>query len=280
MEKHHIQFFQTSKNPMNSLQQYTKELAYSIVPQPLERATVENFLSDVEEKVTAHFGFDFERCITFGEFARETSLRHTIDKESNVDLMILFQNDDYIENFQGMKEKVIEFIFKTFPQPEETSKELKIQMKYGCIQLVPAIVADVNSKSTLLRSSINNETWIESNPLLFDENINKKNEETAYLLKPVIRLLKYWNLTHGNYFSTETIELFVSNRMTTSQSLHLELLQLLEQLPVLLKDNVRSIRVLQEVQELTGQLKQLFLKKHDEFETVFIFKQIFPPIIQ
>lgn len=265
---------------MNSLQQYTKELAYSIVPQPLERATVENFLSEVEEKISDFFKFDIERTIPFGEFARETSLRHTIDKDSNVTLMLLFQNDIYIENFFALKNKLIEFVISLFPQPEEISKQLKIQMKYGFVQLVPAIVAEINSKSTLLVASASNESWIESNPLLFDQNINKKNEETSFILKPVIRLLKYWNLTHGRYFSTETIELFVSNRMTTSQSLHLELLQLLEQIPMLLKENVRSIRVLQEVQELTGQLKQLLQKKHDEFETLFIFKQIFPPIIQ
>lgn len=263
---------------MNSLQQYTKELAYAIVPQPLERAAIENFLGTVEEAFTKYFRFNIERCIQVGEFARETILRHTIDRKSTIHLMILFQNDDYYKNFSLMKEEIIKCISSSFSPSEEELQKFKIPMKFGAIQLVPAIVVDSDSVSELYIASSTNDTWIQSNPLHFDENINKKNNDTSFLLKPIIRLLKYWNCTHGRYFSTDTIELFVANRISTSDSLHTELLRILEQLPVLLKENVQSIRVLQEVQELTIELKQLLQKKHDEYQTLFIFKQIFPPI--
>jgi|GEM_PF-2806015 len=263
---------------MNSLQHYTKELAYAIVPQPLERAAIENFFDSVENALSNHFRFNIERCIQIGEFARETVLRHTIDKKSSIQLMILFQNDEYFENFSLMNKEIVKCISSSFSSSEEELRQLKIPMKFGTIQLVPAIVVDSDSGSNLYIASTSNASWIQSNPLHFDENINNKNNATSFLLKPIIRLLKYWNCTHGRYFSTETIELFVANRISTSDSLHTELLRILEQLPVLLKENVQSIRVLQEVQELTTELKLLLQKKHDEYQTLFIFKQIFPPI--
>ncbi len=265
---------------MNSLQQYTKELAYAIVPQPLERAAIENFFATVVEALMNHFRFNIERCIPIGEFARETVLRHTIDKKTSIQLMILFQNDEYYENFSLMRQEMEQCISSSFSLSEDEVKHLRIPMKFGAIQLVPSIVVDSDLGSNLFISSLKHDKWIQSNPLEFDEKINNKNNETSFLLKPIIRLLKYWNCTHGRYFSTETIELFAANRISNSDSLHTELLRILEQLPVLLKENVQSIRVLQEVQELTIDLKQLLQKKHDEFQTLFIFKQIFPPILQ
>lgn len=265
---------------MNSLQQYTRELAYAIVPQPLERAAIENFFATVVEALMNHFRFNIERCIPIGEFARETVLRHTIDKKTSIQLMILFQNDEYYENFSLMKQEMEQCISSSFSLSDDEMKQLRIPMKFGAIQLVPSIVVDSDLGSNLFISSLKHDKWIQSNPLEFDEKINNKNNETSFLLKPIIRLLKYWNSTHGRYFSTETIELFAANRISNSDSLHTELLRILEQLPVLLKENVQSIRVLQEVQELTIELKQLLQKKHDEFQTLFIFKQIFPPILQ
>lgn len=265
---------------MNSLLQYTKDLAYAIVPQPLERAAIENFLSSIDEALTKFFGFQIERCIPIGEFARETILRHTLDKESTVDCLILFQNDEYIEDFATMKERLLQCLAPIFPTSTEHLKQLRLPMKYGTIRLIPAIVVDNESGSNLYISSSNNDGWVQSNPLQFDEFINNKNTETSFLLKPIIRLLKYWNVTHGRYFPIETIELFVAHRISTSNILHTELLLILQQLPVLLKENVQSIRVLQEIQELTLELKQLLQKKHEEYQTLFIFKQIFPPILQ
>ncbi len=262
---------------MSTLQQYIKDLAYSIAPQPIERASIESFLSVVEEKLLNSFENELEQCISIGAYARETAIRYTIDKESDFDLLLLFKNENDLEGFNLKKEAIIKFISKNYTQSEEVTKDLKVQMKFGKVDLIPAVVSFQNDIPKLFIANKNKSSWVQKNPLTFDEFINKKNEESSFTLKPIIRLLKYWNISHGRYFTTESLEEFAANRISSVHSLQAEIVHILEQVPVLLKENIKSIRVLQELQELTPQLKQV-VYKNDEYKSLFIFKQLFPPV--
>lgn len=61
--------------------------------------------------------------------------------------------------------------------------------------------------------SDNVDTWISTNPNGFNSELTDKNTSHGHLIKPLVRLIKYWNAQNGYVYESYSLEQDIVNYM-------------------------------------------------------------------
>ena len=178
-----------------------------------ERAKIDKSIDNIITKLEDYFDDEVDELIVFGSYSRDTILPRRFDANSDIDLLIQFNTKGYDKlQPESYRNQLRKFAQENYPYSIVTKDHPSVVLELNHIKfdLVPAIF-DEGFFYDSIEIPDKNGGWMETEPDKFNDTLTKANTTYNSIVKPVIRLVKYWNASHGYpYFSFE-LETAIAN---------------------------------------------------------------------
>jgi len=172
-----------------SVNTYLQELASSLVLNSTEKDSISTSVSTIKSRLDSYFSDVTEKKV-FGSYVRDTILPRKSDSDSDIDLMVVFTNpNDYKP--QSFLNRLKGFAEHYYSRSEiyQSSPTIVLELNNIKFELVPAYV-----NYGLYYIPKDSSNWQYTDPDGFYSDLQECNKNNSYKIKPVIRLMKHWNI--------------------------------------------------------------------------------------
>lgn len=171
-----------------------------------EQTSIATSIKTLQSRMALHFDrAAIAQHFRFGSSTRGTILPRTMDEQSDIDYMVVFSDSGATP--QTYLNRIKTFVEKRYGSSEiyQSSPTIVLELNHIKFDLVPA------TKTWLGELQIPNGVggWMNTNPNNFNATLEAKNKQHKSLIKPSVRLLKYWNSTAGFPFQSFEMEKWV-----------------------------------------------------------------------
>lgn len=171
-----------------------------------EQSSITTSITTLQSRMALHFARGIiKNHFRFGSSTRGTILPRSMDEHSDIDYMIVFS--DNLVTPQTYLNRLRTFVEKRYGTSEiyQSSPTIVLELNHIKFDLVPATTTWIDELQIPNSSS----GWINTNPNDFNALLEVKNKEHKFLIKPTIRLCKYWNATAGFPFQSFELEKWI-----------------------------------------------------------------------
>lgn len=189
-----------------SLNGYLNRLAKVAMVRDLERRQIDLSVAAIQKRIKMHFGDAVVEQRVFGSYQRKTLLPRFMDESSDVDLMVVFRDDD--TKPQTHIERLRRFADKWYPHSakSQSSPTFALELNHIRFELVPAIEGWIWSGTKIPAPRSDRNDWLETDPESFSAELEQKNQKNNNLIKPLCRVIKYWNIQMGCPYESYALE--------------------------------------------------------------------------
>lgn len=183
--------------------------ASSAVLSATEQSSITTSIKTLQSRMELHFESGvIAQHFRFGSSTRGTILPRTMDEHSDIDYMVVFA--DSIATPQTYLNRLKTFVEKRYGSSDiyQSSPTIVLDLNHIKFELIPAIINWFGN----LQIPNGSGGWMTTSPNDFNATLDSKNKENKYLIKPTIRLFKYWNATAGFPFQSFEIEKWICNQ--------------------------------------------------------------------
>lgn len=182
-----------------------------------ETASIATSVSNLQGNIRLGLGSDVSEHFKFGSFTRETILPRKIDESSDVDYMIVFK--DASSKPQTYLDRLRRFVESRYARSEikQSHPTIVLELSHIKFELVPAI--SIYGGYNIPAPASNGANWISTYPNAFNSSLTEKNKLHSYNIKPLIRLVKYWNAGEGYIFDSFSLEQHLVNNVWAQSTL-------------------------------------------------------------
>ncbi len=182
--------------------------ASSLVLSSSEKSSIDTSISTLKTRLNTWFGSDVKEQIKFGSSTRGTILPRKADERSDIDYMIVFDNED------NYKPQTFIERLKTFAEIKYSTSEIHqshptvvLMLNHIKFDLVPAYRSN-NYLNTLYipAPATDFADWTSTDPNGFNQTLTSKNNNNNNQIKPMIRLIKYWNACNDYVYESFGLE--------------------------------------------------------------------------
>ncbi len=189
-----------------SVLSFLADTASSAVLSSSEQSSITTSITTLQSRMVLHFDNGaIAQHFRFGSSTRGTILPRSMDEQSDIDYMVVFSDGSATP--QTYLNRLKSFVEKRYWSSEiyQSSPTIVLELNHIKFDLVPA------TTNWLGELQIPNGAggWMTTNPNDFNATLEAKNKEHKSLIKPVIRLFKYWNATAGFPFQSFEMEKWV-----------------------------------------------------------------------
>lgn len=172
-----------------SVNTYLQNLASSLVLSESEKSSVTTSVNTIKNRLDNYFSDITEKKI-FGSYSRETILPRKADENSDVDIMVVFSNPNGYkpQSFLYRLKKFAEYYYNS-SEIYQSSPSLVLELNHIKFELTPSYVT---YSTYYIPDGPSN--WKSTDPDGFSSVLLQCNKNNGYKIKPVIRLLKHWNI--------------------------------------------------------------------------------------
>lgn len=213
---------------------YLEFLARKLALQPGEVTQIATSVSKIKEKLEKWFEYDgLKEVRTFGSYDRDTLISRLVDSNSDVDIMVIF--DEKRWESQTYLNKLKSFAEEHYPKAERYQDHPTIVIEDEKIkfELVPCIYKEESTfllEKYLVPQRQNSELeWIKTEPDYLKNKLNKFVNTKPTLIN-LILLFKYWNLCNGSLYKTFKIESFMIDKFDYEEALDYNFFKLIDNL--------------------------------------------------
>lgn len=191
-----------------SINSYLENLSSKLVIKDPEKDSIKLSIETIQKRISLFFN-DVEEHFCFGSYTRGTILPRSADSNSDIDYMIVFKNPNQYKP-QTFLNHIRNFAQKYYSTSEiyQSHPTLVLELNHIKFELVPA--CKINSiflnYYNIPAPSTFYEDWIGTNPNNFNDLLISANKRSDNKLKPLIRLIKYWNSLNGHIYSSYELE--------------------------------------------------------------------------
>lgn len=189
---------------------HLQNTADSIKIQDSERTAIDTSIDSLSYKLGSYFN-NIESKFVFGSYDRRTILRRSKDPNSDVDYMVVF-NDGSSWSPQTLMNRLKKFAEDKYSRSEiyQSSPSVVLELIHIKFELAPAYT----SWGTLYipAPASNYSQWISTNPYTLKNALIEKNRNNQYLIRKLVRLMKYWNVLNGKVYSSFELEKYVIDK--------------------------------------------------------------------
>lgn len=153
---------------------------------------------------------DIIESFDFGSYQRETILPRWADPDSDVDYMIVFKNPN---NYQPQTFLIWLRAFVEAKYPRSYDKQsfptIALELQHIRFELVPAIKPwgyMIPTKEFYYNS------WQNTDPLALKTRVSSANSFNS-CVRPLIRIMKYWNALNGKPYASYELEMKIANHL-------------------------------------------------------------------
>lgn len=170
-----------------------------------ENGSIQTSITTLSHRLDLFFGFDIKEHFKFGSSTRGTILPRAMDGNSDIDYMIIFKNENLSP--QTYLNYLKQFVNKYYSSSEiyQSNPTIVLELNHIKFDLVPAIERIFSG----LQIPNGTTAWQTTNPNDFNKNLESKNVSENSLIKPTIRLLKFWNANNGYIYSSFELEKWI-----------------------------------------------------------------------
>lgn len=184
---------------------YLKSIAESAVLSLSEKSSIVRSEKVLKEKLSAYFGADIKEQFRFGSFDRGTILPRYMDSRSDVDYMVVFDNTGFRP--QTYLDKLRRFVTDKYTRSEISQSHPVIQLELSHIrfELVPSVRNFIYGLS-IPKKDGTEQHWMSTDPKDSNASLIQKNSDNNFFIKPLVRLVKYWNACNGYPYESFDLE--------------------------------------------------------------------------
>lgn len=177
-----------------SVLSYLENTASGLALSSSEKSSITTSVNTIKSRIDSYFSSDVKEHFQFGSYTRETILPRKYNDRSDVDYMVIFKNPDnykaqtllnwlkkFAEKYYSMSE-----IYQSYPT-------MVLELSHIKFELVPAI-KDVWGTISIPSPSSEYTDWMTTDPNGFNTSLINANQNNSYRIKPLVRLMKYWNV--------------------------------------------------------------------------------------
>lgn len=189
-----------------SVLRFLTDTASNAVLSSTEQSSITTSISTLQTRIGLHFASGvIKQHFRFGSSTRGTILPRSMDEHSDIDYMIVFSENNATP--QTYLNRLKTFVEKYYSSSEirQSSPTIVLELNHIRFDLVPATTTWLSE----LQIPNGSGSWITTNPNDFNSTLEAKNKEHKSLIKPSIRLFKYWNATAGFPFQSFEMEKWV-----------------------------------------------------------------------
>jgi len=191
-----------------SVLSYLQSRASSAILSTAEEDSIKTSISTLQNRLNSYFGNEVSEHFRFGSSTRGTILPRSMDEHSDIDYMVVFKDGGYTpQTYLDRLKRFVEYYYST-SEIKQSSPTIVLQLNHIKFDIVPAL------KGFWTGYQIPNGTsaWQDTNPNDFNSTLTSKNNSELYLIKPTIRLAKFWNAQAGYVFDSFSFEKWIVNQ--------------------------------------------------------------------
>lgn len=189
-----------------SVLSFLTDTASNAVLSSSEQSSITTSITTLQYRMALHFDTGvIKQHFRFGSSTRGTILPCSMDEHSDIDYMIVFS--DNTATPQTYLNRLKAFVEKRYGSSEiyQSSPTIVLELNHIRFDLVPATTTWAGE----LQIPNGSGGWMTTNPNDFNSTLDAKNKEHKSLIKPTIRLFKYWNATAKFPFQSFEMEKWV-----------------------------------------------------------------------
>lgn len=170
-----------------------------------ERDSIQRSLATLQDRSSRHFGSDISRQIIFGSYSRNTILPRSMDANSDVDYMMVFANSSARpQTYLNRLRRFVEAYY-TRSEISQSNPTIVLSLNHIKFELVPATEHWFSGLQIPAKAS-DYEDWTSTDPTGFNQQLSNTNQVHGNLIKPLIRIMKYWNARNRYPFDSYELE--------------------------------------------------------------------------
>ncbi|WP_286197843.1 SMODS domain-containing nucleotidyltransferase [Bacillus sp. ISL-34] len=172
-----------------------------------EKDKVDRSIDTLASRLVTYFNKnELNNHFKFGSYTRGTILPRKADMYSDVDYMVIFKNPNNYKP-QTLLNHLKDFVNYYYKSSEiyQSHPTIVLELNHIKFELVPAKI-DLWGDIYIPSKSSPFEEWMKTDPNAFNKKLSDKNVSNYYEIKPLVRLMKYWNRLNGNYRSSYLLE--------------------------------------------------------------------------
>lgn len=184
---------------------YLNSLSNAAIIRDDEKLSINISTQAINNRLKQYFGSEITEPFPFGSYTRGTILPRSFDAHSDVDYMVVFRNSSYTP--QTYLNRLKNFVENYYVRSEIAQSHpcIVLSLNHIKFELVPAVNNFWSGYNIPGKSSTPN-FWISTNPNDVNSSLVQKNQSHGNLVKPLIRLVKYWNASNGYVFESFDLE--------------------------------------------------------------------------
>lgn len=192
-----------------SVLSYLNDLSSRLVITQEEKLSIAVSISNLRNNLSYwEHRRDIREQLIFGSYDRETILPRWADNDSDVDYMIVFNNPNNLQP-QTFLTWLRGFTEKYYPRSicHQSFPTVALELSHIKFELVPA----VNSWGYMIPDrSTYYSRWQSTDPKTLKQRVTTANVFNNNV-RPLIRVMKYWNAKHGKPYASFELEQMVAN---------------------------------------------------------------------
>lgn len=190
-----------------SVLSYLQTRASLAVLSPSELTSINTSISTLATRLSSYFGATLSEHFRFGSSTRGTILPRSMDEHSDVDYMVVFSDGGYTpQTYIDRLRRFAEAYYST-SDIKQSSPTIVLQLNHIKFDLVPALKGYLTGNYQIPNGTT---AWRDSNPNDFNATLTAKNQAELNLIKPTIRLAKFWNAQAGYVYESFGFEKWIA----------------------------------------------------------------------
>lgn len=182
----------------------TKIANHSILGDDVKDA-VQRTLGALQGRLQQHFGARLHTSVVFGSYSRGTILPRAMDPRSDVDYMVVFVDSEptvatclaLLQDFARQKLGIA--------NPTHDQATLHLETPLLRFELVPAI-SNMFGGMQIAAPGGQRGIWLDTDPQEAHDKLTEANRRHGNLIRPLVRVMKYWNALANYPFEPFALE--------------------------------------------------------------------------
>jgi hypothetical protein len=189
---------------MSVLSYLQRRSAQAILSGP-EEESIRTSISALGSRLTMLFGSQIAEQFRFGSSTRGTILPRSMDEDSDIDYMVVFSDSGLApQTYLDRVRRFAETYYRS-SAIKQSSPTIVLELNHIKFDLVPAL-KDWFSGYKIVDSQGG---WRDTNPHDFNSSLTSKNNNCGSLIKPTVRLVKFWNAQNGYVYESYGLEKWI-----------------------------------------------------------------------
>lgn len=192
---------------------HLESLASSLVLKGEEKTAVATSISTIDTRLLSYFSSSVKEKFQFSSSTRNTILPRKADEGSDIDYMVVFDTSSETlkpQSYLNRLRKFVDYYYST-SQIHQSHPTIVLELSHIKFELVPAIKPSLWSDYQIPSPSESFAEWMSTDPTGFNQKLTDKNTNNYSRIKPLVRLVKYWNALNGRHFSSYDLENYIVN---------------------------------------------------------------------